>query len=390
MSHAQLRRTRTWSARSFFIPTPAQSPNYNQRRTPPPTRSRKRSGSTPISARYPVGQSSVAFPSTSSTSTFASGSAFCSSEASEVQDIDMDASSSQQSNIIQPRPPVIQPKLTDAELSWFQRIYFIRLVCLFMDWLWAGFSALARALPRHGLSTVRDGKRKVDPDDETSGESDDDSIVLRSPSNRPKRPSTIRSKTNSIASIVLPPTVKPPTPSPLSKSYTPPPTVTISPSETLEVRPDGEYSPMSPITQSEFLHPTQQHGISSSATAPMLATSGNAAGTSSPKSQRMSALHQRKTLVLDLDETLIHSTTRPLFPSATGSSGILDFGSLIGFGGRTKKAGHMVEVYMGGRSTLYHVYKRPFVDYFLRKVCDYSQEEIFIETRFFWFSGCID
>jgi len=23
---------------------------------------------------------------------------------------------------------------------------------------------------------------------------------------------------------------------------------------------------------------------------------------------------------------------------------------------------------MGGRSTLYHVYKRPFVDYFLRKV----------------------
>jgi hypothetical protein len=24
---------------------------------------------------------------------------------------------------------------------------------------------------------------------------------------------------------------------------------------------------------------------------------------------------------------------------------------------------------MGGRSQLYHVYKRPFVDYFLRKVC---------------------
>lgn len=30
--------------------------------------------------------------------------------------------------------------------------------------------------------------------------------------------------------------------------------------------------------------------------------------------------------------------------------------------------GHMVEVVLGGRSTLYHVYKRPFVDYFLKKV----------------------
>lgn len=28
----------------------------------------------------------------------------------------------------------------------------------------------------------------------------------------------------------------------------------------------------------------------------------------------------------------------------------------------------MVEVVLGGRSTLYHVYKRPFVDFFLRKV----------------------
>jgi hypothetical protein len=32
------------------------------------------------------------------------------------------------------------------------------------------------------------------------------------------------------------------------------------------------------------------------------------------------------------------------------------------------RGGHMVEVVLGGRSTLYTVYKRPFVDYFLRKV----------------------
>jgi hypothetical protein len=39
------------------------------------------------------------------------------------------------------------------------------------------------------------------------------------------------------------------------------------------------------------------------------------------------------------------------------------------FGRRNKGAGHMVEVVLGGRSTLYHVYKRPFVDFFLRTVC---------------------
>lgn len=69
--------------------------------------------------------------------------------------------------------------------------------------------------------------------------------------------------------------------------------------------------------------------------------------------------HLPKTLVLDLDETLIHSTSKPICHSSSGSG-------LLGFGPRNK--GHTVEVVLGGRSTLYHVYKRPFVDYFLRKV----------------------
>ncbi|KIM23710.1 hypothetical protein M408DRAFT_77067 [Serendipita vermifera MAFF 305830] len=64
-----------------------------------------------------------------------------------------------------------------------------------------------------------------------------------------------------------------------------------------------------------------------------------------------------KTLVLDLDETLIHSTSRPLRAHA--------------------EAGHMVEVVLGGRCTLYHVYKRPFVDYFLRKVSSWYTLVIF-------------
>ncbi|KAF8450457.1 NLI interacting factor-like phosphatase-domain-containing protein, partial [Boletus edulis BED1] len=81
--------------------------------------------------------------------------------------------------------------------------------------------------------------------------------------------------------------------------------------------------------------------------------------TTPPLPAHRTPFHLPKTLVLDLDETLIHSTSKPMSLSSGG------FG-LLGFGRRNK--GHTVEVVLGGRSTLYHVYKRPFVDYFLRKV----------------------
>jgi hypothetical protein len=84
------------------------------------------------------------------------------------------------------------------------------------------------------------------------------------------------------------------------------------------------------------------------------------ANTGLPIAPRKTPFHLPKTLVLDLDETLIHSTSRPL--PAPGIRGL--------FGAR--RAAHTVEVVMGGRSTLYHVYKRPFVDFFLRKVCGKS------------------
>ena len=53
----------------------------------------------------------------------------------------------------------------------------------------------------------------------------------------------------------------------------------------------------------------------------------------------------RKTLVLDLDETLVHSTVKP-FPSANFA----------------------VEIYLGGNYCKFHVFKRPYVDQFLRQV----------------------
>lgn len=90
--------------------------------------------------------------------------------------------------------------------------------------------------------------------------------------------------------------------------------------------------------------------------------------------------HSPKTLVLDLDETLIHSTSRspnwsalrggPVVSTGGGLLGMEGFGDLLGLRGSTNSRlrPHMVEVILDGRSVLYHVYKRPWVDHFLRKV----------------------
>lgn len=76
--------------------------------------------------------------------------------------------------------------------------------------------------------------------------------------------------------------------------------------------------------------------------------------------------HLQKTLILDLDETLIHSTSRPIGAGHAGG-GMLGMGSGL-FGRRSRREGHTIEVVLNGRSTTYHVYKRPFVDFFLKKV----------------------
>ncbi|KAJ3223589.1 Nuclear envelope morphology protein 1 [Clydaea vesicula] len=62
-----------------------------------------------------------------------------------------------------------------------------------------------------------------------------------------------------------------------------------------------------------------------------------------------------KTLVLDLDETLIHSTSRMA----------------------SRKHDHMVEVLIDKHICMYYVYKRPHVDYFLQKVSEWYKVVIF-------------
>ncbi|WVQ65796.1 uncharacterized protein L199_003974 [Kwoniella botswanensis] len=97
--------------------------------------------------------------------------------------------------------------------------------------------------------------------------------------------------------------------------------------------------------------------------------------------------HLQKTLILDLDETLIHSTSRPLSINAgsSGGGGILGL-SLSGLMSTNSKnrskgvgsrEGHSVEVVLNGRSTMYHVYKRPYVDHFLKKVASWYTLVIF-------------
>lgn len=63
----------------------------------------------------------------------------------------------------------------------------------------------------------------------------------------------------------------------------------------------------------------------------------------------------KKTLILDLDETLIHSLSK----------------------GGKMSSGHMVEVKLGTHAILYYVHKRPFCDQFLQRVCDWYNVVIF-------------
>jgi CTD nuclear envelope phosphatase 1 len=128
---------------------------------------------------------------------------------------------------------------------------------------------------------------------------------------------------------------------PVSRISTDPP----APGATHFRRPSMAYTPPQPIAA---LMPTPPP---SRTPTPTYSTNAGL-----PITPRKTPFHLPKTLVLDLDETLIHSTSRPL--PAPGIRGL--------FGAR--RAAHTVEVVMGGRSTLYHVYKRPFVDFFLRKV----------------------
>lgn len=217
--------------------------------------------------------------------------------------------------------------------SLLKRIFFVRVFVALWNTLRAAWSSLA-GRTKTIYVTVEDGTDTEGK--ETEDEAQDEKLVLQSPASplSPSIPSFPPTPSTSSTSIVYSlhhaerDSLSPSNSKMESETQTPPPTP-----PSLSALPSGDVS---------------------------------RAGTPPQLPARKTPFHLPKTLVLDLDETLIHSTSRPIFASSSSGSGLLGLG---GFGTRNKGAGHMVEVVLGGRSTLYHVYKRPFVDYFLRKVC---------------------
>jgi CTD nuclear envelope phosphatase 1 len=231
--------------------------------------------------------------------------------------------------------------------SLLKQIFFVRVFVVLWDALCSAWASLARReAARNADSTVEEGT-DAEEKEETEDEAQNQKHVSLLSSQPPHRPP--------IPSFPSPPSaITPSIIQPLHRSDTDP---VFSSDSQRGSDPSQSPQPLSASSSQSALLPDS---ASRSATPPF--------------ATRKTPFHLPKTLVLDLDETLIHSTSRPIFASGSSGSGLLGLGR---FGKRNKGAGHVVEVVLGGRSTLYHVYKRPFVDYFLRKVCHLAIGSIF-------------
>ncbi|KAI0722216.1 NLI interacting factor-like phosphatase-domain-containing protein [Cerioporus squamosus] len=232
----------------------------------------------------------------------------------------------------------IRPKGGDASPA-FRHLLFVRIILQ----LWHAFLATLRSSREDTAVDDNSDEEEKDTEDESRDEkSPPPSVLLDSsqpPPYQPAIPSPLSQHDQS-------------SPLPQSQSVSPPlPPKPLLPAGTVSEKP---YSLSLSLSDSKSASTALTHPATRSR---------------SVTPAKQTPFHQPKTLVLDLDETLIHSTSRPI-PSAGGSG-------LFGFGGRNKGAGYTVEVVLGGRSTLYHVYKRPFVDYFLRKVSQWYTLVIF-------------
>ncbi|KAL1937735.1 hypothetical protein VTO73DRAFT_12888 [Trametes versicolor] len=265
------------------------------------------------------------------------------------------------------RPPSRRPSISHPEKAicpngvsdspLVRRLVFVRIILQ----LWHALLAAVRGLMRQDAAvTVHIVDAAVDDNsDEEEKDTEDESRDEKPP--LPVPPSVLLDSQQ--------PPYQPAIPSPLS--HHPPASAPSekAPSSSEKVPPIT--IPFAVVDSDERLpslvSSRSQHPTLSTLTPP--ASTRSRSITPTPPSKQTTPFHLPKTLVLDLDETLIHSTSRPI-PSAGGSG-------LFGFGGRNKGAGYTVEVVLGGRSTLYHVYKRPFVDYFLRKVSQWYTLVIF-------------
>lgn len=309
-------RARSWSTKILRVPSPGGSPERSW--------TLKRSLSSPaVNAIASVNEPGPYFPRRLS--------AAPSTQAAR--------SSSRRPSLSQTEKAT-RPKT--ASESILRSLLFVRIILQ----LWHSICVAWRSLTRQEPARIVEEVAVEDVSDEekdTEDESKDEKPVSLDHLESPFQPA------------IAPPPLHPSPPPPPPAIFPPPPpglTVSHPLSETTspqEPQASVQTAPI-PSSSSPADLSTPQHVQTPSRTS----TPGVAA--------HKTPFHLPKTLVLDLDETLIHSTSRPMH---SGSSG----GGLLGIFGRGNKgAGHVVEVVLGGRSTLYHVYKRPFVDYFLRKV----------------------
>ncbi|KAM5540338.1 hypothetical protein V8D89_005796 [Ganoderma adspersum] len=251
------------------------------------------------------------------------------------------------------RPPSRRPSISSTERTSrlkpggvshaLRHLVFVRIILQLWNALLAALRSLTRLYsPVPSLGTADDAALG-DNSDEEEKDTEDESRDEKSPSISPVL----------LESTPQPP-YQPPIPSPLSHPPSPP-----------TKPPPGKEMAPSPISIPPAVSDPKAAVAPASLTPP--ATRSRSVTPTPPAKQ--TPFHMPKTLVLDLDETLIHSTSRPIL--SAGGSG------LFGFGRRNKGVGYTVEVVLGGRSTLYHVYKRPFVDYFLRKVSQWYTLVIF-------------
>ncbi|OCH92206.1 NIF-domain-containing protein, partial [Obba rivulosa] len=261
-------------------------------------------------------------------------------------------------------PPSRRPSVSSTEKAlrprrsenFLRHLFFVRVVLLLWNAICSAWRSITRRTAVRATHAIAVEDGSSDDEKETEDESKDNKPVVLEPPTPPIPP-------------VIPPPL-PASPSLPSPSITEPPIpLHLVPSSALLAQPlPPERKPDSPIpSAASFAAPP----VVALRTSPQ-PQSGTRSPT--PSGTRKTPFHLPKTLVLDLDETLIHSTSRPMSSISTSSSGLL---GLPRFGRRNKGAGHVVEVVLGGKSTVYHVYKRPFVDYFLRQVSKWYTLVIF-------------
>ncbi|KZT13070.1 NIF-domain-containing protein [Laetiporus sulphureus 93-53] len=310
-------RARSWSTKTFRVPSPGGSPERSW--------TLKRSLSSPaVNAIASVNEPGPYFPRRLST-------------ASPTQA----ARSSSRRPSLSQTEKATRPKT--ASESILRSLLFVRIILQFWHAICVAWRSLTRQEPARVLEEVA-VEDVSDEEKDTEDESKDEKPVSLDHLESPFQPA------------IPPPPLHPSPPPPPPAIFPPgPPGLTVS-------------HPLSDTTSPQEPQASVQTAPTSSPSSPADLSTPQHVQAPSRTSTPSVAAHKKpfhllpKTLVLDLDETLIHSTSRPMH---SGSSG----GGLLGIFGRGNKgAGHVVEVVLGGRSTLYHVYKRPFVDYFLRKV----------------------